>query len=271
MAIIPLILSPALPPELLSYIVTQHSYPTTLLICCSRADFVSALVNDVQEQVTADVEDAANGQHFPKPAFETLNSSQTAAARLLSAPLYQVAVARHIRMVFIPTVSHLRAFLSIFSIEDSKVGAPPPQASGRADSGSSRKSPPLLVAYGFLGLHRDTSEWSAQGVSNTAAGLVETAKRLRFQPVIVEPRSQQADVDFEEELDQLVPVLSGSARKFGPDMEDLGWTGRTVDLRRVLGRWFRLEDGEWKDTRKRTESPRLDIQGDAATGSFIAQ
>lgn len=270
MALTPLVLSPVLPADLLSYIVTKYSYPTTIIICCSRADFAAALVNDVHDQVTADITGDADGSQSPGSAPELFNPSAIAAMRLLSAPVYQVAVARHIRMVFIPTVSHLRAYLSVFSIEDSKVLAPPAQVPATTDSGSSRKTSPLLVVYGFLGLHRDTSEWSAQGLSSSAAGLVETAKRLGFQPAIVEPGSHEVDDDFEGQLGKVLPVLSGSTRKFGPDMEDLGWTGRTVDLRRVLGRWFRFQDGEWRGD-KRAKSPQLNVQGEVNTGSFMAQ
>lgn len=169
-------------------------------------------------------------------------------AQLMVTPLYQVAVARHIRVAFIPTVSHLRAYLSVFSVADSKVSAPPP--SGNSATASPRA--PLLLLYGFLNLHRDTSEWSVQGISNTAAVLVEAASRVGFQAVVAEPRVDGSD--SEELLAERMPILSGSARRAGPGLDESGWTGKTADVRRVLGRWFRFQPGEWEQDRADSNS-----------------
>jgi hypothetical protein len=57
-------------------------------------------------------------------------------------------------------------------------------------------------------------------------------------------------------LAERVPVLSGSARRTtGLDLhqhggEGSGWAGRTVDVERVLGRWFRFRAGEWESRGK---------------------
>ncbi|KAJ4387133.1 hypothetical protein N0V93_007722 [Gnomoniopsis smithogilvyi] len=238
----PLILSPALPSELLAYIIQYESHPTTLLMCCSRAEFVSDLVSDVQKS-------------RPHPV-ENKGSPSLAASTLLSSPLYQVAIARHIRVVFIPTVSHLRAYLSVFSPADSKIPPPP------NDFPSTDERLPLLLVYGFLGLHRDTSEWSAQGISATAAGFVEAARKNRFKAVVVDPplgsdmgedeavgerASSTAEcVMFEEEM----PVLSASVVRVGVDFEDAAWTGRRVSVDRVLGRWFQYQQGAWSRVSK---------------------
>ncbi|KAK5661160.1 hypothetical protein OQA88_11051 [Cercophora sp. LCS_1] len=221
----PLFLSPALPSELVWFIVHHCSHPTTLLICSSREDFLSSTVQQMQTQAGSSPE----GSH-PDPK----------ATQLVATPLYQVAVARHIRVAFIPTVSHLRAFLSIFSVANSKVSAPPPSANGATASPKA----PLLLLYGFLDLHRDTSEWSVQGVSNTAAVLVEAATRVGFQAVVVEPQPNGSD--SEGLLTERMPILSGSARRTGAGLEGNGWTGKTGDVRRVLGRWFRFQPGEWE-------------------------
>lgn len=243
----PLFLSPALPTELLWHIIHYCTFPSTLVVCARRHEFLSSVTQQIRHQ-----ESQAGAHDFTRPeeADGVRNEEQprpphvdTRAVQLLAAaPLYQVAVARHIRVVFIPTVSHLRAFLSVFSMDDSKVSAPPSSAH---DVPASRKPPSLLI-YGFLDLHRDTSEWSVQGVSNTAAVLVETAKRLAFQAVAVEPRTLGAEVSMDEMLAERMPILSGSARRTGPDFEGSGWTGRTVDARRVLGRWFRFQSGDWE-------------------------
>ncbi|KAL2019838.1 hypothetical protein VTK56DRAFT_9100 [Thermocarpiscus australiensis] len=298
-----LFLSPALPSDLLDYIIHHCTYPTTLIICSDRAEFLSSLIEDIKQQQEQEHEQQ-QPQHEPHdPTVQqatadpagpgSLRDPQAAdplqthdppkpnkAARLLRSPLYQVAVARHIRTVFTPTVTHLRAFLSVFSVHDdhhdpsSKVSPPPPGA-GTTSATTSKVAqahskiappapppppPPLLLVYGFLALHRDTSEWSVQGVSNSAAVLVEAASRAGLRAVVVERRrwevggrdfqsdSQQVGGrEMRELLAERVPVLSGSARRTGLDaqLEGSGWTGRTVDVGRVLGRWFRFRLGEW--------------------------
>lgn len=245
MSSMPLILSPALPSELLTYIVRHETHPTTLVICSSRAEFLSSLISDVQN--SAAPSESANTP--PAPA-------------LLAAPIYQVAVARHVRMVFVPTVSHLRAFLSVFSSTDSKI-PPPPDELGRARA----KKPPRLLVYGFSGLHRDTSEWSAQGISATAAALVEAARRSGFGAVLVDAPRENVRGDAGEEggsvgsgdevgvsggnvaeesmLAEEIPVLSASVVRAGGELDDAAWTSRKVTLGRVLGRWFQYRDGGW--------------------------
>lgn len=203
---VPLILSPALPSELLSYILQHEAYPTTLIICYPRADFLSSLVSEIQGPSSPRL-DESDDHHHPQqdaaPAAAPLPNHSPSASSLLSTRLYQVAIARHIRIAFVPTVSHLRAYLAAFQpSDDSKVPPPPlpPPAAAGAAHGRGQKQqqqqqghshqpppPPLLLVYGFLALHRDTSEWSAQGLSGTAAALVEASRTSGLRAVLVEP------------------------------------------------------------------------------------
>ncbi|KAL2875708.1 hypothetical protein SGCOL_009019 [Colletotrichum sp. CLE4] len=222
----PTVLSPASPAELLHYIVTFQPYPTTLLICYQREDFISSLVSDVRKNLSQ--------QNYEQP--EDLLPQP-----LLSATLLQTAIARHIRVLFIPSVTHLRAFLSAFGTSDS-LTPPPPKV---ALPGPKSRPPPLLLVYGFLDLHRDSSEWSAQGMSSSAAVLIEAARHaeVKFKPVIVEPKGAGGHNDFTSLLRDDAPVLSGSSRR-----SEGVWMGRTVEVRRVLGRWFRFQTGRWDIT-----------------------
>ncbi|KAK3987614.1 hypothetical protein QBC44DRAFT_294846 [Cladorrhinum sp. PSN332] len=192
---------------------SRFTYPTTILICgLTQADFLSALAQDLSESPPAHSEG------------------------LLSPPsLAQLSISRHIRTLFIPTVSHLRAFLSVFSIHDSKV-PPPPPPQPNFSTPPSTQHPPLLVAYNFISSHRDTSEWSIQGLSSTAAALVEAAKREGLRAVIVD----SAVIDLNEKI----PVLSGSSRRMlGRDAAGgATWTGKTAEMNKVIRRWFRLQE-----------------------------
>ncbi|KAI1266044.1 hypothetical protein F5Y18DRAFT_35693 [Xylariaceae sp. FL1019] len=239
----PIFISPALPTELLSYILQHHAYPTTLIICSSRTELLNSLSQDVQNRMnetnSVPDEDTIPAQaEQPPPARDTRTLGAVEHA-LVSSPLHQIATSRHIRIIYTPTVTHLRAYLSVFTPEDSRAPIPPAkfQAAG--------KRTPHLILYGFLDLHRDTSEWSAQGLSNTASALVEIAHRLSWQALIIESKKREPVSTFEATLSETVPILSGGVRRYGLDSEDGAWSGRTVEVGRVLGRWCRFQRALW--------------------------
>lgn len=243
----PTFLSPALPSELVSYILSHCLHPTTLIVCSPRSEFLSSLAADITN----------DGRQPSKSAEDSV--SPLATHPLLTAPISHVAIARHIRLVFVPTVSHLRAFLAVFSPADTKIPRPPPLPQEGGTWGATATEPPLgkskrsplLLVYGLLDLHRGTSEWSAQGLASTAAALVEASWRTGFQAVMVEPRQRSGLEGMATDmLAEDMPLLSGLARRADPEMEEAPRAGRTVMVRRVLGRWFRFQDGQWESDRK---------------------
>ncbi|KAI1757239.1 hypothetical protein F4782DRAFT_219458 [Xylaria castorea] len=241
---IPIFLSPASPSELLSYILNQHVYPTTLIICSSQAEFLTSIVEDIRSQSkkpTPNIDQQkepheGETSHPPDSVEEDANINHA----LLSSPLYQVAASRHIRVIYTPTVTHLRAYLSVFSPEESRVPIPP--TSPPTSPPTRDHSKPHIILYGFLKLHRDTSEWSAQGLSNTASTLVDLVHRLSWRTLLIEPRTGAV---IEELLRETVPILNGGARSLGPDPEEGAWTGRTVEVGRILGRWSHFQRAQW--------------------------
>lgn len=267
---IPLLLSPALPSELLTYVLNHHVYPSTVIIGSTRQDFLKSLQEPPLELDTSnkthDQEGSSSQPLTERPrdpvelALETRHESEQ--DLLLSQTISYLAISRHIRTVYIPTVTHLRSYLSVFSPEDSKTNAPPPVFTPPG------RNPPTLVLYGVINLHRDTSEWSAQGLGNTAAALVETASRLGWDLVMIEPhqrhvmgRNDGSDEEDDERrreeaaggsnqskedsalmdlLKEKIPVLSGSVRRAGLDSDEGGWSGRSVEIGRAMSRWFRF-------------------------------
>jgi hypothetical protein len=257
----PIAFTSALPYELLTYILTHQAYPTTLIICQPRATFLSSLLNSIKHTSPApqhlqEQEQEQRGpsspSHPPKP-FQPPERHP-----LLIPTLHQIAISRFLHLAFIPTVSHLRAYLSVFPPPSDKL---PPD--GNFDKPG--KNNPLLVVYGILELHRDTSEWSAQGLGNTLAGLVEAGSRTKRRVVILEEMSLRdgGEVEVSEDSredeergedtkkrvgngwEERVPILSGSVRRAGFENEDGGWSGRTVEVGRILGRWFMFRRGDW--------------------------
>ncbi|KAM6533890.1 hypothetical protein FALCPG4_006836 [Fusarium falciforme] len=214
MASQPIVLSPATPSELLSYIISCHRYPTTIVIGSTKTEFQQSLVEDITHHLTLQDKDP----EISSPSHPFLTAS-----------LYQIAISRHIRIIFAPTVTHLRAQLSVFTPKDSAVSAPPNHApSTRA---------PILLVYGLLALHRDASEWSAQGIGNSAALLVDSASRNAFRAVVIEPKGIGGHDDIEHLGGEMVPLLNGTARR-----DDGSWSGRGVGVRQVMSRWFEFED-----------------------------
>lgn len=208
----PLILTPATPSELFIDILAQHRYPTTIIVASAKQPFLDAL------------------------AYEAKSQDEPQQSRLLHKTPLQTAISRHIRLVFTPTVTHLRAYLSAFTQADSRIPAPPNLKPSGARSS-------LLLVYGFLEVHRVTSEWSAQGIANSAAALVDAAARNSLGAGVVEPRGGGDGFEgLDEFLGENVPLLSGTL------MRDSGaWNGRTVEIRRVLGRWFETEPEVQRD------------------------
>ncbi|KAI5866731.1 hypothetical protein GGS23DRAFT_284996 [Durotheca rogersii] len=254
-------LSPALPAELLTYILSYHTYPTTLIVCASRSDFLASLADEARREVEAGVPSppAAGGvdpQQVPEEATDSRTEQRLGRHRLASAPLHQVATSRHLRVAFVPTVTHLRAYLAVFSPDASKVPPPPsaPQEQPRQLPGR-WPAPPRLVLYGFLALHHDTSEWSAQGLADSAAVAVELGHRMSWKVVLVEPRrpATAPAPAFEDVLREAVPILGGGGRRAGLGSEEGRWAGRTVEVGRVMKRWFRFQRGPWDDEPKKEE------------------
>lgn len=246
----PVALPPALPSELLTYIITHQTYPTTVIICQPRSTFLFSLLTSVPQTLQA--------QPLPPPEDGFTNpqaeptSEPSPLHSLLVPTLHQVATSRHINLVFIPTLSHFRAYLAVFSSSEAVGKGPPEQKFDRPG-----KKMPLLVVYGLLELHRDTIEWSAQGLGNSAAGLVEAGWRTGRKVVILEERGMDdglSDIgegerrnDRPNVWEEGVPMLNGSVRRAGLESEDGGWSGRTVEAGRILARWFKFEKGDWGD------------------------
>ncbi|KAI1002005.1 hypothetical protein K3495_g6197 [Podosphaera aphanis] len=251
----PLVLRAVLrPSELLEYILAHQAHPSTVVVCQSRAAFTTSLLASVPSPNVMDPARPSSTLPDPSPSAEETEQAtppplSSPRHSLLLASLDQVANSRHTNVVFTATLSHLRAYLAVFP--SSKCRAPPDDS--RADSD---KRAPLLVVYGLLRLHQHTGEWSAQGIGSTLALLVETGRRLHRRTILVEGQQERAldgdknfiEIDLGETTDRKsfweeeVPILSGTFIPAGIQTEILGPSGRTVEIGRVLARWFKFSN-----------------------------
>lgn len=259
MPLSPLALSPALPSDLLTFVLAHQVYPTTLIICQTRNTFLSSLLSSIPQPIQRQPPLLAVDNSQPK----THNESEVQEPQppesprhpLLIPTLHQIATSRCINLVFIPTVSHLRAYLSAFPApKDNHHDRRPPEE--KFDKPGFKV--PLLIVYELVELHRDTSEWSAQGLGNSIAGLVEAGWRTQQRVIVVEARNDDepmAGVEDDSEQanhkpirkvwEDKVPMLNGSVRRAGFESEDSAWSGRTIEVGRVFARWFKFGRGEW--------------------------
>ena len=224
----PVALPPLLGIEFLSWLLKHHEGPTTLLICCTREPFLA----DLQ----------ANLKQFPResPATTSDDANRDSAHPLLHPTIHLIARSRSIHLVFVPTLPHLRAYLSTYIL-------PPKSESSSLASTESGYRVPILAIWGLLYAHRSTAEHSAQGLSRTLAAAVESASLAEQRLVLAEAKIQITgeqygdteafDVAYENPWREQVPVLSGSIRFGG---EDRVWAGKTIEVGHVLARWCRF-------------------------------
>ncbi|CAK7562365.1 MAG: hypothetical protein SEPTF4163_000207 [Sporothrix epigloea] len=240
---------------LLSFVLARCTHPTTLVICSTSSDFVRKCVYDDCE--------AQDGSSGP----------------LHTASLLEVAVARHIRVVFIPTVAHLRGFLAAFDLAASRVPAPPevPVRDSTSENYSVNRGDRVLAVYDFVRLHRGTSEWSGQGLGATVAVLVEAGWRTGLDVLVVESgepvegETVKRNTEQETVLNDKAPVLSSAARK---QLQRAGYPLRSGRVREFLERWLTLRqqlDGKDEQDvkvrpRKQEESKRAETMA-AACGN----
>ena len=188
-------LTPVLPSELIDYILKQTAYPSTLIICQPRAEFIEAFCNCFIREESATELSTSRWEALDQLAISKkwvcrfrrksilwyflviLSRSKTeriwSSANVLITEmptliLYSTAV--H----FVPTVSHLRALLTSIAITPPPSAGPPNR---HLEPPGKRK--PAINVYGLVRLHEDTSQWSTQGFGNTISALVDAGIQSR--------------------------------------------------------------------------------------------
>ncbi|KAM3477114.1 hypothetical protein MY8738_006609 [Beauveria namnaoensis] len=234
----PLILPPSTPCDFLTRVLDTLSHPTTVLICASRSDFLHAAVSELHDTQAPS----------SSPSSSSSSSTTSSPPDVLRATLARLATSRHIRVAFAPSVVHLRAYLSVFPA--TKPVPPPPLVQQQ----KKKKTPALLLVYGFLDVHRDGSEWSAQGIGCTAACVVEAARRGGLLAAVMEPKGwgeeddgggggggggEQQDGETRwAAYEEQIPLLSTTASV----REDGTWGVPCTSARTVFQRWFTFDE-----------------------------
>lgn len=213
--------------DLLESLINDESpQDTTLVICSTRKAFLhqiapTLLTPQVQE-IPASQESLEEGEGSPAPL--------QVPHRFLIQTLGLLASTQALKAAFCPTVKSLRAWLSTYTASA--------QTFLTLDSNARRN---LIVVNSIL-LHRDTSEFSVQGLSRTLACMVEAAVRNRMKPRLVECKDFHDEHDLARGYtlwDVQVPLLSGSVRLGG---DGANWAGRAISVKMITSRWFHFEE-----------------------------
>lgn len=213
---------------------------TTLIICSTRKRFLEQLL----PVLTA---------HQPTTA---LTSSQRPRAEqtsenvqphpFLDQTLELISKSKAVRLAFCPTINTLRAYLSSLKTH----------GTARPNAG------PSLLILDLIFLHHGTSNFSVQGLMRSLASAVEAAARnyLDLQLCECKDINDLGNPDRGPRLwDAQVPLLSGSVKLRG---EDSGWSGRTVSVKCIVGRWFEFEKKDQLEDVEADEADRGDEAGE---------
>lgn len=208
--------------------ICDQGTATTLIACCSRSYFLKQLVEYTRPSpiVASDLAE----QHPSDEPTETEPEEESISlpprqCPLLLPTLKLIAASSKVNLAFCPTIPTLRAYLSTLPI---RTAAEDVQAS-------------RVVIVNILALHRDTSEFTLQGLSRSFALIASVNGLLQASIELVEcadVQSETSNVTHIQPWDVEVPLLSGSI-KIGEAGQ--GWASRKVSVKEFGNRWFNFE------------------------------
>lgn len=244
----PVVLDPVSITAFVQHIIDIHATSSTLIYCGPKADFLDKLKTTIQQRQQ---QTHSTVEHATEPPPGQTNKNPPTHQLLEKPTLRLLATTRTLNLAFCPDITHLRGYLATYahrSATSSKVPEQNPEEPGRI---------PVLALLNPIAQHKPTSSFSAQGLNRTFATAVEAAWEVRCKLVVAETTQPgraetgdgEADGGGEGEgdsregvreaagsvWDEEVSILNVTTKSFGAG--ERGWVGRTVSLRRVVGRW----------------------------------
>lgn len=201
--------------EFLQYVLEHHAPPSTLIVCCSKADFLETL------QPADNSDDSAVGDFEAEDAQQMSERSAAEQVKHFAPTLRLLSTSRSVKLAFCTDITHLRAYLACLTTDNSS--GPTKQL----ESDGALRMPgavPILAILNPIELHRPTSAFSGQGLNRTFSIAVEAAHRNEQKLVLAETAPEA----WTEELS----ILNVTNKRLG----DLT-VGRTVMAKAVAERW----------------------------------
>ncbi|KIW64310.1 hypothetical protein PV04_09254 [Phialophora macrospora] len=201
--------------ELLEDTIQQSTQSQTdLIICSAKEDFVSQVLAEIHQHHLEDSDE--------RDETVILASNHI----LLSRSLHVLRASQHINLIFCPTLTVLRGYLS---------GLVP---------NLTKCSPALgpVMIVNLLAMHHGTSEFTLQGLSQTFATAVSAARRTRRALKLVECKdiTDLSNPHRGAALWQAEVQLLSAAIKIGEAGQN--WGRRTISVMRIASRWFKVEE-----------------------------
>jgi hypothetical protein len=244
-------------PGFLQNLLENHIAPTKLIVCASETTFIRQLHASTEAEKAQQAQEAdAEAEGLDPAKAQRIASS----IHPLAIPtIHQIFTTRTVNVTFCETLAQLQAYLSVYGIRNSEIGYDTGNSNHRQDGGN---DVPILGLLCAIQLHRGTASFSAQGLSRTLASAVEAAHRAGQKLVLIEypsmllPPEAGEDEDKDEDMfddgrtnleEDLTPgqeksiweeqlaILNVTTKSFGAG--ERGWVGRTVKVRKVVGRW----------------------------------
>jgi len=141
-------------------------------------------------------------------------------------------------LVFCPSVPHLRAYIATFQPRLLQESIDPKVQNARCDRA-------LIAIVDIIALHYTSTQFSAQGLSQTLALAVETAARTESAIMLCECEDavNLANRNRGHEVwDLQLPPLNGNTTRSRYAQGSSAVPSRHISVRRVVQRWFRFEE-----------------------------
>lgn len=224
------------------HLLQSNASRVTLILCSTREAFIDELYADIQaqsipvprEQCSSPADDIqeenshAEDYHNEEDRHEEEYENHH---WMLSNTLELLSRSEGIRVVFCPAIEHLRAYLGgSFRARRTQDG----QEENKPYQGDA-----VLAIVNLVSLHASTVEFSAQGLSRTAALAVEAAAREQVRLILCECKSTlDAGGHGSDIWGVQVPLLNSTTRSTGEE----GLPGvKTMQVKQVMRKWFRFE------------------------------
>ncbi|EGD88837.1 hypothetical protein H112_03757 [Trichophyton rubrum D6] len=239
--------------EFTQHLLQSNASTVTLIVCSTREAFIEELYADIQapsivvpreqssspaEEVQEESEHAENyrrekdeEEHEEKKEDDNHEEEHEEEREnnhwMLSNTLELLSRSERIRVVFCPAIEHLRAYLGgSFRRRRPQDG----QEGNKLYQGDA-----MLAIVNLVFLHSSTVEFSAQGLSRTAALAVEAAAREQVRLVLCECESALDGGGYGSGIwDVQVPLLNSITVEEGQP------GGRTIQVKQVMKKWFRF-------------------------------
>jgi hypothetical protein len=268
----PSVIHPIEVSDFLYFILEHHFAPSTLIVCSSQASFLQQLSASIEYQSRkrqgAEIDDGqpSSSGDTQRPVDPSTGQPFTSEHPLLIPTLHQLSCSTTLKLAFCPSLESLRAYLCVYNLDETLPfdNPTPSENATYILGGRTVHRQPLLALLNPINLHRNTSNFSAQGLSRTLASAVEAAHRSHQRLILAEcpspvhiPNAEgglttndddremeeaeegEEQGQMEDPLEQQVAILNVTTRTFGAG--ERGWAGRTVKLRRIVERWCRVE------------------------------